>query len=138
MVPQTADEGKAETGEEEIMEDQEPRDADEGDELEAAIMQTDHAFGAESVGTTAEEGLEGETLAERLAEERPERPSTDEALSVVDEGLSDDESELVGDAVTQRDEFASPEEAAMSVRDDVPGATDHDDPHPPDEDRSGG
>jgi hypothetical protein len=116
------------------MEDQEPRDADEGDELEAAIMQTDHAFGAESVGTTAEEGLEGETLDERLAEEWPERPSTDEALSVVDEGVSDEEDELVGDAVTQRDEFASPEEAAMSVRDDVPGATDHDDPHPPDED----
>jgi hypothetical protein len=116
------------------MEDEEPRDADEGDELEAAIMQTDHAFGAESVGTTAEEGLEGETLDQRLAEERPERPSVDEALSVVDEGLSDDEIELVGDAVTQRDEFASPEEAAMSVRDDAPGATDHDDPHPDDED----
>jgi hypothetical protein len=134
MVPQTADEGKAETDEEDIMEDQEPRDADEGDELEAAIMQTDHAFGAESVGTTAEEGLEGESLDERLAEERPERPSTDESLSVVDEGVSVEEDELVGDAVTQRDEFASPEEAAMSVRDDVPGATDHDDPHPPDED----
>ena len=112
------------------MEDQEPRDADDGDELEAAIMQTDHAFGAESVGTTAEEGREGETLDQRLAEERPERPSNDEALSVFDEGLSDDESELVGDAVTQRDEFASPEEAAMSVREDAPGATDHEDPHP--------
>jgi hypothetical protein len=133
MVHQTADEGKAETGEEDLtMEDQEPRDADESDELEAAIMQTDHAFGAESVGTTAEEGLEGETLDQRLAEERPERPGIDEALSVVDEGLSDDEIELVGDAVTQRDEFASPEEAAMSVRDNAPGATDHDDPHPED------
>jgi hypothetical protein len=115
------------------MEDQEPRDADESDELEAAIMQADHAFGAESVGTTAEEGLEGESLDQRLAEERPDRASTDEALSVVDEGLSDEEDELVGDAVTQRDEFASPEEAAMSVRDTAPGATDHDDPHPPDE-----
>lgn len=116
------------------MEDQEPRDADDSDELEAAIMQTDHAFGAESVGTTAEEGLEGESLDQRLAEERPDRPSTDEALSVVDEGMSDEEGELVGDAVTQRDEFASPEEAAMSVRDSAPGATDHDDPHPPEED----
>lgn len=36
--------------------------------------------------------------------------------------------------MTQRDEFASPEEAAMSVRDDAPGATDHDDPQPTDED----
>ncbi len=116
------------------MEDREPRDADEGDELEAAIMQTDHAFGAESVGTTAEEGLEGESLDQRLAEERPERPSTDEALSVVDDGVSDDEDELVGDAVLERDEFASPEEAALSVRDNAPGATDHDDPHLDDED----
>jgi hypothetical protein len=116
------------------MEDQEPRDADEGDELEAAIMQTDHAFGAESVGTTAEEELAGESLDQRLSEERPERPSIDETLSVIDEGLSDDEDELVGDAVIERDEFASPEEAALSIREGAPGATDHDDPHPADED----
>jgi hypothetical protein len=116
------------------MEDREPRDADESDELEAAIMQADHAFGSESVGTTAEEGLEGESLDQRLAEERPDRPSVDETLSVVDEGLPDEEDELIGDTVTQRDEFASPEETAMSVRDRAPGATDHEDPHPPDED----
>jgi hypothetical protein len=116
------------------MEDKEPRDADDSDELEAAIMQADHAFGAESVGTTAEEGLEGESLDDRLAEERPERPGIDEALSVVDEGVSDDEGELVGDTVHERDEFASPEEAALSVRDNAPGATDHDDPHPSDGD----
>jgi hypothetical protein len=34
----------------------------------------------------------------------------------------------------ERDEFASPEEAALSVRDSVPVATDHDDPHPADTD----
>jgi hypothetical protein len=116
------------------MEDQEPRDADDSEELEAAIMQADHAFGAESVGTTAEEGLEGESLDQRLAEERPDRSSTDEAVAVVDEGLSDEEDELVGDVVAQQDEFASPEEAALSVRERAPGATDHDDPHPLDED----
>jgi hypothetical protein len=116
------------------MEDQEPRDADESDELEAAIMQTDHAFGAESVGTTAEEELAGESLDQRLAEERPERPSIEETLSVVDEGSADDEKDLVADAVIERDEFASPEEAALSVRDSAPGATDHHDPHPDDED----
>jgi hypothetical protein len=114
------------------MEDQEPRDADEGDEQEAAIMQADHAFATESVGTTAEEQLAGESLDQRLAEERPDRPSIDVALSVVDEGVSDEEGELVADAVIERDEFASPEEAAMSIRDDAPGATDHDDPHPAD------
>jgi hypothetical protein len=116
------------------MEDQEPRDADEGDELEAEIMQADHAFGAESVGTTVEEELAGETLDQHLAEERPDRPGVDAALSVVDEGPTDDEEELVGDAVIERDEFVSPEEAALSVRDSVPGATNHDDPHPPDAD----
>lgn len=112
------------------MEDLEPRDADTGDELEAAIMQADHAFGAESTGTTPEEALEGETLDQRLAAERPDPPRADATLSVVDEGLSDDEDELVGYAVTERDEFASPEEAAITVRDNAPGATDHDDPHP--------
>jgi hypothetical protein len=117
------------------MEDVEPRDADGSDELEASIMQTDHAFGAESVGTTPEEGLEGESLDQRLAEERPDRPSVDETLSVVDEDVPDEEDELVGDAVTERDEFASPEEAALSVRESAPGATDHEDPHPPDEDQ---
>jgi hypothetical protein len=116
------------------MEDQEPRDADEGDELEATIMQADHAFGAESVGTTVEEELAGESLDQRLAEERPDQPGLDVALSVVDGGQADDEDELVGDAVIERDEFASPEEAALSVRDSVPGATDHDDPHPTNED----
>ena len=116
------------------MEDQEPRDADESDELEAAIMQADHAFGAESVGTTIEEELAGESLDQRLAEERPDRPSIDEALSVIDEGPSDDEEELVADAIIQRDEFASPEEAALSLRDSAPGATDHDDPHSVDAD----
>ena len=116
------------------MEDQEPRDGDDGDELEAAIMQSDRAFGAESVGTTAEEGLAGESLDRRLAEERPDRPSTDEALSIVDEGPSDEEDELVGDAVIEREEFAAPEEAAVSIRDRAPGATDRDDPHPANED----
>ena len=105
------------------MEDLEPQDANEDDELEAEIMRADHAFASESVGTTAEEALEGETLDQRLAEERPERPGTDEVLSVVDEGPSDDEEELVGDAVVERDEFASPEEAAVTERDRAPGAT---------------
>ena len=41
------------------MEDLEPQDADEGDEQEAEIMRADHAFATESVGTTAEEALEG-------------------------------------------------------------------------------
>jgi hypothetical protein len=114
------------------MEDVEPRDSDEGDELEAAIMQADHPFAAELSGTTAEEAAEGASLGERLAQERPDHPSVDAIVSVIDEGLYDDEPELVGEAAMQRDEFASPEEAAITVRDGAPGATDHDDPHPTD------
>ena len=116
------------------VEDLEPRDGDDGDEQEAAIMRTDHAFGAESFGTTAEEALEGESLDERLSEERPDRLGTDETISVLDEGSSgDDEDELVGEAVLERDDFASPEEAALTVRERAPGATDRDDPHPVDD-----
>jgi hypothetical protein len=115
--------------------DTEPRDADGSDALEAEILQADHAFGAELFGTTPEEALTGEGLDRALAQERPERRSTDEALSLVDEDLSDVESELIGDAVIARDEFVSPEEAALSVRESAPGATDHEDPHPVDEDR---
>jgi hypothetical protein len=110
-----------------------PRDEDddevEGDELEASIMQADHPFGAESPGTTAAEAAEGEGLDEALAQERPDTEATDEVLSLVDDGVSDVEGELAGDAVVERDEFASPEEAALSIRENVPGATDHDDPH---------
>jgi hypothetical protein len=101
----------------------------EGDELEASIMQADHAFGAESPGTTAAEAAEGETLDEALAQERPDTEATDEVLALVDDGIPDVEGELAAESAEQRDEFASPEEAALSVRDSVPGATDHDDPH---------
>jgi hypothetical protein len=107
-----------------------PRDADESDELEAEILQADHAFGSGLFGTTAEEARAGEGLDRALAQERPEAPVTDETLEVVDGGPEDDEIELVGDAVRERDEFASPEEAALTIRDDAPGATDHEDPHP--------
>ena len=111
-----------------------PSDEDEGEELEAQIERADHAFGAGLVGTTAEEQVEGESLDQRLAEERPERPATEDALAIVDEGPTDDEAELVGDVAPQHDPFASPEEAALTLRDGAPGATDHEDRHPDDED----
>jgi hypothetical protein len=37
-----------------MSEDFEPRDADESDELEAEILQADHAFGSGLYGTTPE------------------------------------------------------------------------------------
>jgi hypothetical protein len=114
--------------------DDEPRDSDGSDELEAEILQADHPFGTGLFGTTPEEERAGEGLDRALAQERPDVPATDEALEVVDDGPFDTEEELVGDAVIARDEFASPEEAALSVSDEAPGATDHEDPHPDQDD----
>lgn len=111
----------------------EPRDADGSDELEADIMQANHPFGTGLFGTTEREALAGEGLDRALAQERPDEPSTEDVVEVVAEEPLDDEDELVGEAVTTQDQFGSPEEAALSVRDDAPGATDHDDPHPVDE-----
>jgi hypothetical protein len=115
--------------------EQNSADEDEGEELEAMIERADHAFGTESPGTTAEEQEEGESLDQRLAEERPDTPATEDDLAIVDDGVTDDEAELVGDAVRQHDRFAPPEEAALTVRDSPPGATDHEDRHPEEEDR---
>ena len=41
-------------------------DDEPGEDLEASIELADHAFGAESFGTTAEEQLRGESLDQRL------------------------------------------------------------------------
>ena len=110
-----------------------PWDGDDGSELEAEIMRADHAFGAESKGTTPEEALEGQSLDQALGRERPEGRPTEDTLGIVDDGALDEEDELVAEGSLEPDSFASPEEAALSVRDEAPGATDHDDPHSPDE-----
>jgi hypothetical protein len=119
------------------MHDHDPRDEDDdetvAEELEAEILRADRPSGAESFGTTAEEEAAGEGL-DRALRERPDRRPTEETLAIVDDGVTDEEDELLGDSVRQRDEFASPEESALSERDEAPGATDHDDPHPADDD----
>jgi hypothetical protein len=51
----------------------------------------------------------------------------------VDDGIPDIEGQLVSDGTLEEDDFVSPEEAALSIRDEAPGATDHDDPHPVDD-----
>ena len=111
------------------MEDLEPRDGDGGEELEAEIFGLNRPMGADRHGVTPEEALEGDTIDLEVERERTDGGSGDETLDLVDDGLEDDEAELAGDAVTERDPFAPPEEAALTVRDDVPGASDHDDPH---------
>jgi hypothetical protein len=100
-----------------------------GEALEEAIEHADRSAGAESFGTTADEQERGEPFDARLAEERSDRPIRDTELGLIDEDGPDDESELVGEAVGERDPFVAPEESAMSVRDEAPGAVDHPDRH---------
>lgn len=116
------------------MRDDDPSDENADDQLEAEIMRADRPFGSDRRGTTPEEALEGEGLDEALARERSDGRTTDEALGIEDDGELDGEGELVGEGSVEEDEFASPEEAALTVRDEAPGATDHDDPHAADED----
>jgi len=98
-----------------------------GEDLEEMIEHADRARGAESFGTTSDEQERGEPMDARLAEERPSRPILEDELGIIDEDVPDDESEMVGEAVGERDPFVAPEEVAMTVRDEAPGAVDHPD-----------
>jgi hypothetical protein len=100
-------------------------DEDPGEDLEAMIEQADRPFATESFGTTAEEQEEGESLDQRLAEEQPSRSPLDLELALEDLDAPDEEKQLVGLGSFEHDPFVAPEEAAMTVRDTAPGATDH-------------
>jgi len=104
-----------------------PSDQDELEELEEEIEQMDRPLGAED-HTTAEEGLEGDSLDERLAREVPDRGGRrpEDPAAIVEEDEPDDEPELIGE-LGESEGIVSPEEAAMHVRDRAPGATDHPD-----------
>jgi hypothetical protein len=108
------------SSQEAAVETEDPWDEDGDDELEAEIMRADRPFGAELRGTTEEEALAGESIEEELAQERPEMPPTDEAVGLVDDGIPDIEGQLVSDGTLEEDDIASPEEAALSIRDEAP------------------
>jgi hypothetical protein len=106
--------------------DLDPED-DPGEDLEATIELADHAFGAESFGVTAEEQVRGESLDQRLAEERPGGEASDLEIAIEDLDAPDDEPQMIGEASVARDPLVAPEDAAMSIRDRAPGAVDHED-----------
>jgi hypothetical protein len=97
---------------------------DPAEELEAMIEHADRPYGAESFGTTAEEQEEGESLDQRLSEERPDSRISDVRLAIEDDAAADDEGEMVGEATVEHDPFVSPEEAAMRIRKRAPGGVD--------------
>jgi hypothetical protein len=103
----------------------EDSDEDPGEDLEAMIEQADRPFATESFGTTAEEQEEGESLDERLAEEQPSKSPLDLQFAIEDFDAPDEEKQLVGLGSLEHDPFVAPEEAAMTIRDSAPGATDH-------------
>jgi hypothetical protein len=106
--------------------DLDPQD-DPGEDMEVMIELADHAFGAESFGVTAEEQVRGETLDQRLAEERSEGPPKDLDIEIEDFDAPDHEPQMVGEAIVDRDPFVSAETAAMTIRDRAPGGVDHED-----------
>lgn len=101
------------------------REDDPGEDLEAMIERADHAFAAESFGTTAEEQTRGDSLDRRLSQERADAPPIDVELAIEDVDTSDMEGQMIGEAMLEREPHVSPEEAAMTVRDAAPGAVDH-------------
>ncbi|MGA9161165.1 MAG: hypothetical protein WB297_09935 [Actinomycetota bacterium] len=111
------------------MEKEDPWDEDGDEALEAEIMGADRPFGADRRGTTEEEALAGESIDDELAQERPARPATDAAVGLEGDGIPDAEGQLASDDSLEEDAFASPEEAALTIRNELPGATDHEDPH---------
>jgi len=113
------------------MERDDPWEENDGEELEAEIMRADRPFAADRRGTTAEEELTDLSIDDAVARERPDVPATDVVVAIEDDGEPDLVGELSGVGSVEEDEFPSPEEAALSIREDAPGATDHDDPHHP-------
>lgn len=106
--------------------DLDPED-DPGEDLEAMIELADHAFGAESFGVTAEEQVRGESLDQRLAEERSEGQPKDVEIAIEDFDAPDHEPQMVGEVVVDRDPLVSAEAAALTIRDRAPGGVDHED-----------
>lgn len=98
---------------------------DPGEDLEAMIERADHAFAAESFGTTADEQTRGDSLDRRLSQEQADAPPLDVELAIEDLDTPDAEGQMIGEAVLEREPHVSPEEAAMTVRNTAPGGVDH-------------
>jgi len=101
------------------------REDDPGEDLEAMIERADHAFAAESFGTTAEEQARGSSLDRRLWQEQAEASPLEVELAIEEVDGPDEEGQMIGEAVLEREPYVSPEDAAMTVRDAAPGAVDH-------------
>ena len=101
-----------------------------GDIMEGEIPPLDRPQGAEEYGTTKAEQQRPETFAERKRREEPDGfvAADPQAVAVAGPdapgGILDADTSLLGDDESEVLDTPSPEESALRVTDDLPGATD--------------
>jgi len=101
-----------------------------GDTMEGELPPLDHPQGVEEYGITAAEQQRPESLADRVAREQPEVSATGDGgvspLTPPDSaaGMLDPDADLLGEEDAQVEDTPAPEEAALRLTEDLPGATD--------------
>jgi hypothetical protein len=106
-----------------------PIDGDEGEAIEDMISAMDRYVGADE-HTTAAEQVEGDTIDERTRREQMQRQRPDSSVDLVDEEGDDGvdrEKDLVAEGEERPEGPVAPEQAAIHVRDEPPGAVNHPD-----------
>jgi hypothetical protein len=106
-----------------------PNGADEGEALEDMISAMDRYVGADE-HTTAAGQAEGDTIDERTRREHPQRERPDSSVDLVDDDGADGvdrEKDLVADGEERPEGPVAPEQAAIHVRHEPPGAVNHPD-----------
>ena len=118
-----------------------PRNVPLGWESDEETAPLDFPQGATAWGVTPDEQRRGEPIAERRKHEEPDFPRRARPGPVAlvdpetyDEGFTDDEPDLVGELDPEA-ELLGPEETAMRIVDDPPGANYDPDPGYVTEDR---
>jgi hypothetical protein len=106
-----------------------PIDGDEGEAIEDMISAMDRYVGADE-HTTAAEQVEGDTIDERTRREQMQRQRPDSSVDLVDDEGDDGvdrEKDLVAEGDERPEGPVAPEQAAIHVRDEPPGAVNHPD-----------
>jgi hypothetical protein len=101
-----------------------------GDTMEGELPPLEHPQGVEEYGITAAEQQRPETLEDRVAREQPDALAPADAdmspLTPPDSaaGILDPDADLLGEEEAQVEDTPAPEEAALRLTEDLPGATD--------------
>lgn len=103
-------------------------DADVGEAMEELISAMDRPLGAAD-HTTVQEQMAGDSIDERTRREQPQRVRRPARVDLTEDPAYDGLDESSQMLATEAEAFGplAPEETAMHVVDDAPGATDHPD-----------